>query len=101
MDLCVCVFVRCIVHHQIRKECVCVAYYCATSDAGVRFKSACVCCVEIVGMKRRDGVRYKESRGDVPEGWRGWGLSLMERGDKDGADGCAVILVASARKLGV
>lgn len=98
-----CVFVRCIVHHQIRKECVCVAYYFTSSDAGVRFKSACVCCVEIVGMKRRDGVRYKESKGDVLERWGvggGW-LLLMERGDKDGADGCAVILVASARKLGV
>lgn len=71
--VCVCVFVRCIVHHQIRKECACVAYYFTTSDAGVRFKSACVCCAEMAGMKRRDGVRYKESRGDVPGGGVGGG----------------------------
>lgn len=57
---------------------------------------------EIVGMKGRDGVRYKESKGGVNGGFGGDRLVvLMERGDKDVADGCAVILVASARKLDV
>lgn len=62
----VCLCALGIVHHQIRKERVYVAYYFPTSDAGVCLESACVCCgAEIVGMKWRDGVRYKESKGGV------------------------------------
>lgn len=71
--LCVCVCMLGIVHHQIRKERVCVAYYFPTSDAGVCLESACVCCcsAEMVGMKWRDGVRYKEKKGGVKGGLGG------------------------------